>query len=400
MPVLAGVLLVAGCATTDRSVGVALFERARYADARAYYEDQAQDDARNTALDRNEAGVAALLGGDVVGARAHFYEAYLDMEDLSSTTGETIGALVGPARSRRFKGEPHERCLNAYYLGITNWLLGDVDNAAAAFRAGVLRDADSAEGASQSDFALLWYLLGQAQRAALHSDRGEQAFAQARELQPDNPWTKKENAETGNVVVVLETGWGPEKVPAGYGGAALRFRRTYGGPAAYASISSAGRSLGDTFLIGDVYHQAVTRGDGVVDDVNQGKAALKGAAHAAGVIVLHESDSSRDDALGAALLLGSLLTPSEADVRTWRSLPAGVQVLVADLPPGEHVLRVDVRDSAGNPLPDLAQEIPVVVRSGHVTLAWTRTVPATAWSAAAARYADAAAPDTGNRGTR
>src|SRR6185503_9705213 len=116
-------------------------------------------------------------------------------------------------------------CMNAYYLGVTYWLTGDVDNAAACFKSGVLRDADSEKGATQSDFALLWFLMGCAQREAAHEDHGAAALATAHKLLPGNPWLDPTRNADANVIVVVDMGLGPEKVATGAFGSELRFRR-------------------------------------------------------------------------------------------------------------------------------------------------------------------------------
>ncbi len=368
-------LALAACASVDRGTPLREFQEGRYAEARARYESYLATDTSAETLDRNEAGTVALIEGDVEAAHRHFLEAFTDMEDLSSTTGEALEATVGPESSKRWKGDPYERCMNAYYLGVTYWLMGDVDNAAACFKSGVLRDADSEKGETQSDFALLWFLEGMAQREALHEDRGAQALAKAHALLPRNPWLDPAKNADANVLLVLDVGLGPVKVPEGPHGSVLRFRRRpY--QAAYAEVWEDGRSLGRTAQAVDVYFQATTRGHKVIDSINQGKAVFKDAAVIGGAVVLGNSGSRTSDAIGLGLILAGLLTPAEADVRQWSTLPGEVQVLTAKLPPGEHVLRIDVRDAGGAALPELSREIRVSVRERHLAFAWTRAAPA------------------------
>jgi hypothetical protein len=320
------------------------------------------------------AGTAALAEGDVPGAHRHFADAYTDLEDLSATTGETVGAIVGPERSKRWKGDPHERCMNAWYLGVTNWLLGDVDNAAAAFKAGLLRDAGSERGAAQSDFAALWFLLGMAQREARHEDGGTFAIARAHELLPQNRWMDPQAAGDANVLVVVEVGVGPQKSAAGPHGAQIAFlRRSY--VTAAAEVSEGGRSLGRSERATDVFTQAVTRGRKTLDTVNESKAVLKDAAVIGGTILASNAGSQANRNIGAGLVLAGLLLPAEADLRCWNTLPGEIQVWVGRLPPGEHVLRIEPQDGAGTPVAGVAREIRVPVRDGHVAFAWVRSGP-------------------------
>lgn len=370
------VVSLAACATVDRSAPLAAFRQGRLADARAWHEARLVEEPDDQVLEHNEAGVVALAQGDLDAAYRHFLEGFTAMEDLSSTTGETIAALVGPERSKTWKGDPYERCMNAYYLGVTHWLKGDADNAAACFKAGVLRDADSEKGEAQSDFGLLWFLMGMAQRAALHEDRGAAALARARALLPSAPWLEEEALAKANLLVVVDLGLGPAKVATGPHGAVVRFRaRPYA--AAGAEVRANGTTLGRTTLAGDVMRQAVTRGDKVIDHVNQGKAVFKDVAIVAGVATMANSRSREGDLLGAGLFLAGLLAPAEADVRHWGNLPGEVHVLAAALPEGEHEIAVDVLDAAGVRLPLESKVMRVTVRAGRLAFAWVRALPVT-----------------------
>jgi hypothetical protein len=367
--------LPAACASVDRSAPLRDFSDGRYAAARTWYEGRLADDGGDDCLDRNEAGTVALVQGDVEGAHRQFAEAYAAMEDLTSTTGETVGAIVGPERSKKWKGDPYERCMNAYYFGVTYWLAGDVDNAAACFKSGILRDADSEKGETQSDFALLWFLMGMAQREARHEDRGAAALAKAHALLPGNRWLDPSKNADANVLVVVDVGIGPEKIASGPHGAVVRFRRR---PyrAAFADVAADGTPLGRTERAVDVYFQAVTRGGKVIDHINQGKAVFKDAAIVGGAFVLENSGRQSSDLIGLTMIAAGLLMPSEADTRHWGTLPGEVQVLAAKLPPGEHELRVDVKDGAGRSIADESKTIHVVVRDGGTSFVWTRAAPA------------------------
>ena len=370
---VSALMALTACTTPDRSRPFRDFRSGRYAAARAAYEHEIRSGGAEVTLDHNSAGTVALVQGDVEGAHRHFREAFDDLADLSATGAETIAATVGPERTKRWKGDPYERCMNAYYLGVTYWLLDDPDNAAASFKAGLLRDADSEEGAAQSDFALLWFLMGQAQREARHSDRGAQALATAHRLRPENPWTNPGGAADPNVLVLLELGLGPEKYPSGPHGSWVRFReRPYG--EAYAEVLVGETSLGRTHTIEKLYHQAVTRGDKVLDHVNEGKAVFKDAAVLTGAYILGHSGSDHHDVAGVALLLAGVLAPAEADVRHWQILPGEVQVLTASLPPGEHDLTRDVKDASGRRLADVSKRVPVTVDEGRTTFVWVRAV--------------------------
>ena len=374
---------VAACASTDRTGGTHLMAEGRFAEARAFHESLLAQEPKNEALERDEAGVMALLEGDVRGAQRHFRQAFDELEDLSSTTGETVGAFLGSAESRRWKGEPYERCMNAYYLGVTYWLLGDEDNAAASFKSAVLRDADSEAGEAQSDFALMWFLMGQAQRSAMHQDRGRDALERAHALRADNEWTAPDRATTGNVLLLVETGLGPMRVPVGSHGSDVAFRPRPGGVGG-ARVRLGDADLGRAAPLGGIYHQATTRGTKVIDRISGGKAVFKDAAVIGGALVLHNSGSRSSDIAGVALIAAGLLASAQNDMRYWSSLPDEVHVLLAELPEGRQELTLVGIDGAGNEIGP-TWRVPVEVRRHGVTLAWTRVLPGGAAAVSDAR---------------
>lgn len=367
-------LAAAGCASVRRDAEAAAVADGRYAEALASYEAHVAEGGSEVALDRNLAGTAALLAGDVPRAHRHFAEAFADLEDLTATTGDTVTAFVGPDRTKAWKGDPYERVMNAYYLGVTYWLLGDPDNAAASFKSALLRDADSAEGIAQADFGALWFLLAHAQIAARHTDGGADALRRARTLLPANPYTDAAVSAGANVVVVFETGSAPRKVATGAHGSQLAILP--GAPTALcARVAAGGREVGRTVTAADLHHQAVTRGGKFMDDLNTGKAVTKDAALVAGGIVLHNADTTSEHLLGFGLLAVALLLPAETDLRQWDTLPGEIQVLAARLPPGDHTLAIEPLDGDGRPVPGWSRVVPVTVREGRTTFLWTRAAP-------------------------
>jgi tetratricopeptide (TPR) repeat protein len=385
---------LSACAT-DRTAPLNEFASGHYAEARQWYESELAKAGDDNALDHSDAGAVALVQGDVEAAHRHFEEAFNSMADLSSSTGAAAMAVVSE-KTKDWKGDPYERCMNGYYLGVTYWLMGDPDNAAASFKAGLLQDADSEKGEAQSDFALLWFLMGMAQREAAHEDRGAAAIAKAHALIPANQWLDPRNAGNANVLVVLDLGLGPEKYASGHHGSDLRFRRR---PyrAAFADVSADGKPLGRTERAVDVYYQATTRGGKVIDHINAGKAVFKDAAIVGGAFVLDNSGSGTSNAIGIAMILIGLLTPAEADTREWSTLPGEVQVLVANLTPGEHDLRVDVKDGGGQPIAEESKTLHIVVHENSTTFAWTRALPPAVSDAGSAAVGTNGHHDASNR---
>ena len=92
---------------------------------------------------------------------------------------------------------------------------------------------------------------------------------------------------------------------------------------------------------------------------------------------LNDSGDSRDAKLiiGGSLLALSLLTRAEADTRSWEILPQSVQVLTADVAPGEHVLRIEFLAPGGAVVPSLVQEWAIDVPETGDAIYMFRSVP-------------------------
>jgi hypothetical protein len=212
---------------------------------------------------------------------------------------------------------------------------------------------------------------GLAERAAPHQDVGRDGLVAAAGLLPSAPFVAGDGVVQGNLVVVIDRGRGPRRVATGPDGAWLEFRRP-DRALSTAELVRDGATVARAAVAVDLFQQAVTRGGRVLDAVNKGKAIAKTGSKVAGVIVLDQARNDRERALGAGLLLAGILLPSEAETRTWRTLPAEVQVIVADLPPGAH----DLRLVFGSGAPSV--RVPVTLVSGGVTLVWARDVPGAA----------------------
>ena len=73
------------------------------------------------------------------------------------------------------------------------------------------------------------------------------------------------------------------------------------------------------------------------------------------------------------------------DSRHWATLPSTVHVLTADLPPGEHQLRVEFLDEGGRIIPPFQQTWLVDVPEGGESIYHFRSLPLAKPEAAFAR---------------
>ncbi|NJN14136.1 MAG: hypothetical protein HC813_00250 [Planctomycetes bacterium] len=332
---------------------------------------------RDEALFLCELASASLCTGDEEGAFRALHGASRIMGTLESSSGENMRAILGSEATKTWKGDPHERCMGALYKGLLYWRRGDIDNASACFKNGLFADGFSEMGEHQQDFAVLSYLLGWANALKGRGEQTRFSFEEARRNAPENPWFGEADPARASVLVVADIGRGPKKYADGSANNLVKFApRTWneGG----IEILSGGRSLGRSASGADLYLQAVTRGKKVLDGIRKGKAVFKEGSFAAGAILLHEGarrDKGGMAAVGAGLLLLSVLTNAQADTRHWTLLPGEVHVLPLSLPPGRHDLEIRVLDKGGRPIPGWSRTCTVAVQGGPGALYYVRPMP-------------------------
>lgn len=384
-------LLQVACAVRMPAVPVRSFTDGDIERVQQFATEQVKDGPEeNLALVLNIQAQCELLRGDLQASARHFETAARLMGTWATSGGETFGAVVGSESSKTWRGDPYEKAMNAFYLGLTYLWRNEPDNARAAFKKGILADGESSDEKFQADFTLLFWLAGRMSRLmGLESD-AKDFFREARDANQfciehgsrgsrENPLL--ENPAHGNLVLLVECGMGPEKYAAGSERELARFRSPWH-PAVSARVSLGERVLGTTSVLSDVHYQARTRGGTEMEGIRQGKAVFKSVARVAGQTALimgalDDSDKGRRDKLivGGALLIASALTSTEADTRSWTTLPGTVQGLCAEVPPGTHLLRIEFLGTGGQVLDSLTQTWNVTVPESGESWYLFRSIP-------------------------
>jgi tetratricopeptide (TPR) repeat protein len=327
------------------------------------------------ALWRCELASAAILVGEERVAFNSLHAASGIMGTLESTSAENARATFGQESIKTWKGDPHERCMNALYKGVLYWRRGDLDNASACFKRGLLADGWSEAGAHQRDFEVLMFLLGWVSALRGDQEQADFSFREAALLRPENRFFLDPRPLENNVLVLAGLGFGPRRIRAGNEGEDVRYvPRLYEERALEVLVD--GFVVGRTEMATDVYHQAVTRGDKVIDRIRRGKAVFKTGTRAAGWLLLYEGARVDDGSLallGAALLVISSLTRPEADIRHWSALPGEMHVLPLTIAPGPHRLTVRTVDRDEHLNPAEERHFDVDVPPGPGTLYYFRT---------------------------
>ena len=240
----------------------------------SYQEALANSNQDDLVLRNMELGLASLQEQDYENAFSALNFVITDLESFYSSSEDAVNArsLWWEEGRKSFKGEPYERAMAYYYMGILYLQEGDYENARASFVSGHLQDSFAEEDQDRSDFALLMLLEYWSASLAGSAGLAEMALADLNQLRPDllipDPST--------HALVILETGLSPRKLNDGVSGERLVFRRgrNFEDKYGYASLQGSGYSF-NLEPIEDVYYQASTRGARAIDGVNNGKASYK-----------------------------------------------------------------------------------------------------------------------------
>jgi tetratricopeptide (TPR) repeat protein len=316
-----------------------------------------------------------MLSGHESAAWKAFHLASRTMGTLESTPAETRRAILGEEATKRWKGDPHERAMSAYYKGILYWRRGELDNASACFKSGLLADGYSETGEHQVDFAALSFLLGWVSYERGRTEQARYSFVEAAQYVPQNLLYDDPAPGEHNILTIVEIGQGPRKVRTGMHGSVARYERQP--PAVFAvEIRVDGVSQGVSAQATDLYHQAMTRGKQVLDGIRKGKAIFKTTATTAGIVMVNRGARRDDTGLmiaGAGVLLAGMLTNPAADVRYWSLLPDSISFLPLRLASGMHEVEIIALDEAHRPIAGWSEKLNVNVTERDDQLWWVRT---------------------------
>lgn len=346
-------------------------------------------DEENLALALNVQAQCEMLRGDLDDARRNFERAGQIMGSWATSGSEATGAILGSESSKTWKGDPYEQAMNSFYVALNFLWKGEPDNARAACKRGILRDAEVGDEKYQADNPLLFWMAGRMSTLAGSSGAEDffkeavaaNEFAGTHGSRVDGAAALLAEPQKGNLVLVCECGMGPEKYADGLQKELARFRpRPH--PAVGAIASLDGNPLGRAAILDDLYYQARTLGGTEMEGIRKGKAVFKTAAIVSGAVLLDQAtkernrDKARTEAIvGGGLLLVGLLTSASADTRHWPTLPDTVQVLTVDAAPGTHRLVVDFVDANGRSLPGLQQTADVTVPATGEAWFLFRSIP-------------------------
>ncbi len=356
------------------------FQSGNFTSIKETYEEAAKQKDRNYALWNNQLGSIYLAQGDYDKALDVFLKAYYLMNNIPAfkELESKAVSLTSSEDNKAYKGDPYERSINSLYAGLLLYNKGDLENAMAAFKNGILADSESKGEEYKSDIAILYLLASRITKKLGDESLSNDYLNAVKELHNNPNYSKLGfNDELiqkilnlrNNVLLVVEFGEAPFKSRRGqYGELAVVNGDRYDINILSIKIDGKVNAGNQAYSNTDVYFQASTRGGRKMDGILKGKAQFKTNAANTSVAALDLSNQFINQAnqvraanpyadtsgyAAAALLsalfaggsaIASAITNPKADIRHWSLLPEHIIVFPLFLSPGKHKISIGFID--------------------------------------------------------
>ena len=362
-----GFLLSTGCvnqAQINAQQAVVDYGVADYTDARQLLQPLARDPNENFVLNNCRLGSTDLAMYDLDGGQQAFLQAYEVLNSYGvNNGGRTAGAVLVDEGIRIWRGEPFERAMANFYLGLTYYAQHDYNNARGAFENALFKLRDYGVGSKDTDpsgppqadkyqdvdstFALAQYMLARCYQRLGQDDLATTNFARLTKLRPDlTALADPQRNAAANVLLVIDFGDGPRKgtspggefvgfVPAPWQAGPIPLPQLYV-DGRYQDTNGINAPLVDLLdLAQDTRWQSI-------DTIRSVKSALGTGLLAGGAFTTLAAQNRTEGEVGLGLLAAGLLlkATSAPDLRVWDTLPRSTFAIPLSLPPGRHDLTV------------------------------------------------------------
>ena len=358
------------------------FQSGNFATITEKYEEAAKQGGINYALWNNQLGSIYLAQGDYDKALDAFLKAHYLMNNIPAfkELERKAISLTGSEERKAYKGDPYEKAMNSLYVGLLLYNEGDLDNALAAFKNGILADSDSEEELYKSDTAILYLLVSRIAKKSGDESLSNDYHNAVKELSNNPNYSilgfndeliQKMLNLKNNTLLVVEFGQGPYKSRMGrHGQLAVingdRFDISGWNIKIDGKINVENQVYSNT----DIYFQASTRGGRQMDGILKGQAQFKDDAANTSVAMLDLSNEfirqgnqarainpyadTSGYAVGALIsalfsggsAIASAITNPKADIRCWNLLPEHIVVYPLFLLPGKHKINIEFDEIA------------------------------------------------------
>jgi len=367
------VLPSTGCGPTKREIKADHAVRAYMAGdfdvAAVKLRELAEEKNEDFVLNNCRLGSTTLAQYHLDEAEAAFLRAYEVINSVGvNDGGRSLGAVLVDEKIKVWKGEPFERAMTSYYLGLIYYIQQDYNNARASFenalfklRANTSEKDEKNDYASQeSNFVLATIMLGKCWTHLGRDDLAQANFARAKQLRPNlHEIVDLQRNKESNILLVVDFGYGPRRATE-FDGSIVGFKPTPDEagmiPQPLVMVDGARFPLGQLDIPTiDLLAMAQDRRWQSLDTLRAVKSAVGTGLILAGAYegmrgAGGHGSGQRRDLTAAAILLGSgllLKATSQADIRQWEMLPRTTFVIPLKLPSGKHDVTIDFPDVGG-----------------------------------------------------
>lgn len=168
--------LLAGCAA-QRPSGVPEFYNGNLAAARRIYQENLAAEPSSRALYLVRLATLELDSGDIQAARGDFIDAVRIMQDFKAS-GE-FKAVIGEEAAKEYKGDPYEQMMALWYLGLTDYMLGEYNKALPSFKSAALADGGTTDERYRSDAASVFIMMAKTYHAMGDQPKAQDEYNEA-----------------------------------------------------------------------------------------------------------------------------------------------------------------------------------------------------------------------------
>jgi len=348
---------LAGCSTTARppkvSAAIGDYYYGRYEPAKQALLPEAQKKNENYVLNNLRLASVALADYDLRLAETALYTAYEVINSVNvNDPGRATGTVVLWEGMKIWKGEPFERAMANFYLGVLYYMKHDYNNARAAFENALFKLRDYGESGKtdkyrevESDFTIAYIMLGRCWGKLGEPQKAADIFNRIAQLRPDlRPLIEAESFGSANVLLIVDFGQGIEKRLGPDNSIMVMWPdpRT-APPIPRAVVQVDGRRVdmrGQDMPPLDLIALAHERRWQTMDTVRVVKSAAATGLAAGAAYSAYQGHRETAIGLAAASLL--LKASATADLRHWEMLPRTTFIIPLQLPPGRHDVTVNV----------------------------------------------------------
>jgi tetratricopeptide (TPR) repeat protein len=356
------------CNQTPHNVQNAIvdYHTGNFAAAAALLKPDTTKKDENFVLNNCRYASCALAAGQLSDAQNAFLNAYDVINSVSTNDGgRSLGAVLVFEGVKVWKGEPFERAMTDYYLGLTYLINNEYDNARAAFQNSIFKVREYANVDDpkhyqevESNFALGYLGLGLCNMRMGKSDLADAAFNRAIAINHGLSHVIDDLHRPGiNTLVFIDAGQGPRKAAKGWYNEESAFGPTPAevGPIQPVTVLADGQQVTNpqaTYATVDTLAMAQERHWQDIDTIRKVKAVLGTGMMAGGTGMAAYGAANHQEGLmwagiGTAVAGALVSASSQADIRSWEMLPRTVYIVPIALLPGTHDLTVSAANGGG-----------------------------------------------------